>query len=118
VKKFLALLLVIICLLQYRIWFGDGNIFELRRLQARIDELNAEKERRLQRNAALDAEVRDLKGGYEAVEELARQNLGMIKPGEIRVQVFEAEDPPPPAPNGQKKTAGEHQSPHHRAPPP
>jgi cell division protein FtsB len=40
-----------------------------------------------QRNAALDAEVRDLKSGYEAIEERARYELGMIKEGEVFVQV-------------------------------
>ncbi|HQR03354.1 MAG: cell division protein FtsB [Proteobacteria bacterium] len=79
-------LVVLIVLLQYPLWFGRGGwyrVWELdRQLQAQRD-VNQKLE---QRNAGLDAEVRDLKSGYDAIEERARFELGFIKDGEIFVQ--------------------------------
>jgi cell division protein FtsB len=80
-------LVVLIALLQYPLWLGKGGWLRVwdydRQLQAQR-EVNQKLE---QRNAALDADVRDLKSGYEAIEERARYELGMIKEGEIFVQV-------------------------------
>lgn len=99
-QRITLLLLIFVGLLQYRLWFGDGNVLELRRMQDRIVELQREGERRRQRNAALDAEVTDLKQGTEAIEESARQNLGMIKEGEVFVQlVDDRPDTKAPAPS-------------------
>ena len=80
-------LVVLIALLQYPLWLGKGGWLRVwdsdRQLQVQR-EVNQKLE---QRNAGLDAEVRDLKSGYEAIEERARYELGMIKEGEIFVQV-------------------------------
>jgi cell division protein FtsB len=80
-------LVVLIALLQYPLWLGKGGWLRVwdydNQLQAQR-EVNQKLE---QRNAGLDAEVRDLKSGYEAIEERARYELGMIKDGEIFVQV-------------------------------
>ena len=80
-------LVALIALLQYPLWLGKGGWLRVwdydRSLQAQR-EVNQKLE---QRNAGLDAEVRDLKSGYEAIEERARYELGMIKEGEIFVQV-------------------------------
>jgi cell division protein FtsB len=89
VKKLIVLLMVLIALLQYRLWLGDGGIAELQELQARIDKLTEEGEKRRERNAALEADVIDLKEGTDAIEERARQELGMIKQGETFIQVIE-----------------------------
>ncbi|QJD31219.1 cell division protein FtsB [Methylococcus geothermalis] len=98
-NKLIAFLLVLIALLQYRLWFGDGNLVEMHRLQERIVELTEEGEKRRQRNAALEAEVLDLKEGTDAIEEYARRDLGMIKEGETLVQIIDAAHPTPsPAP--------------------
>ena len=81
------LLAVLIALLQYPLWLGKGGwlrVWEVDRQLAAQRELNQKLE---QRNAGLDAEVRDLKLGYEAIEERARYELGLIKPEEIFVQV-------------------------------
>ncbi|MBP1151689.1 MULTISPECIES: cell division protein FtsB [Methylocaldum] len=88
-KKLIVFLLVLIALLQYRLWLGDGGIAELQELQDRIEKLTEEGEKRRERNAALEADVRDLKEGTDAIEERARQELGMIKQGETFVQVIE-----------------------------
>jgi len=89
VKKSTVFLLVLIALLQYRLWLGDGGVAELQELQDRIEKLTEESEKRRERNAALEADVRDLKEGTDAIEERARQELGMIKQGETFVQVIE-----------------------------
>lgn len=81
------LLVVLIALLQYPLWLGKGGWLRVwdtdRQLQAQ-HEINQKLE---QRNTGLDAEVRDLKSGSDAIEERARFELGMIKNGEIFVQV-------------------------------
>lgn len=100
-KRLIAFLLVLIALLQYRLWFGDGGIAEWHELQVRIEELRQEGERRKARNAALDADVRDLKEGTDAIEERARQELGMIREGETFVQVFEKPHPQSQPPQAQ-----------------
>lgn len=103
-RKLTLLLLIFIGLLQYRLWFGDGNLRELHRMQNRVTELQQEGERRKQRNAVVEAEVNDLKRGTDAIEESARQNLGMIKEGEVFVQVVDEQPRPAvPAPTPAKK---------------
>lgn len=88
-NKLILFFLVLIGLLQHRLWNGDGGIGELQELTRRIEELKQEGEARRARNAALEADVKDLKEGTDAIEERARQELGMIRQGEIFVQVFE-----------------------------
>ena len=74
---------------------------EVWRLQQRLDEQKQENAKLRQRNEALAAEVQDLKSGKEAIEERARSELGLIKPGEVFYQVVE---PPP----GDQKTDNDH----------
>jgi cell division protein FtsB len=89
------LLLALLAWLQYRLWFGEGGAIAATELQAKVDR-QAEENRGLgQRNGQLAAEVDNLKSGEAAVEERARSELGMIKPGETFYRVIEA--PPPPA---------------------
>lgn len=98
-KKLNLILLLLFCLLQYRLWFGDGNIPEVRRLHLRTHELAVESAKLRERNKELEADVVDLKEGLDAVEERARQDLGMIKTDEIFIQVIDAASkkrPPPP----------------------
>jgi cell division protein FtsB len=81
------ILIALIALLQYPLWFGKGGwlrVWEYDRQLEAQREINTKLE---QRNAGLDAEVRDLKSGSEAIEERARYELGLTKPGEIFVQV-------------------------------
>lgn len=103
-NKVKALLLLLIALLQYRLWFGDGNVLEFQRLNDHIAELRLEGVKRHERNAALEAEVMDLKQGLDAVEERARQDMDMVKEGEVFVQVIDPHEPefPPTAPPVEK----------------
>ena len=101
-------LVALIALLQYPLWLGKGGWLRVwdyeRQLQAQRD-VNQKLE---QRNAGLDAEVRDLKSGFDAIEERARYELGMIKEGEIFVQVPQKTPPAPspaPAPTATRPAA-------------
>nr|WP_275672700.1 cell division protein FtsB [Thermomonas flagellata] len=99
----LLALLLLLAWLQYQFWFGSGGQRELAALRAQVARQAEENRRLQQRNAALAAEVEDLKSGEAAVEERARAELGMVKPGEVFYRVI-APTPPPangdaPAPN-------------------
>ena len=83
------LLLAALVALQLKLWFGAGGRGEVEALQASVRQQEAENAQLRQRNAALAAEVEDLKSGTAAVEERARSELGMIKPGEIYYRVVE-----------------------------
>lgn len=83
------MLIVVLLLLQHRLWFGDGSLVKVWRLQQALEEQRGEIEQLKARNRALKAEVIDLRQGLEAVEERARTDLGMIKEGETFYQVVE-----------------------------
>ncbi len=89
-RVLIALLLLGIVLLQYRLWVGEGSLAELRSLQAEIDTQRAELVGLRARNEALQAEVSDLKRGLEAIEERARNELGMTKSGEVFYQIVDS----------------------------
>lgn len=84
----LALLLVMLGL-QQRLLVAPGNLFDLGDLQARALREHDEVNQLTERNAQLQAEVDDLRTGRTAVEDRARSELGMIKPGETFIRVIE-----------------------------
>jgi cell division protein FtsB len=92
----LLLLLVLLGWLQYRLWFGGGGEREVAQLQAQVARQRHDNTGLQQRNDALAAEVEDLKSGEAAVEERARNELGMIKPGETFYRVIEPQQSPAP----------------------
>ena len=87
----LAMLLLILILLQLKMWFGEGGFSDARRLEQRVEEQVKENEALAQRNRELRAEVEDLRQGLGAVEERARSELGLIKENEEFYQVVPAE---------------------------
>ena len=84
-----AALVAVLLLLQYALWFGDKNVFDLYRLNRSTEAINEENVTLQQRNDRLLAEVIDLKEGGETVETLARSELGLIKPDETFYQIVE-----------------------------
>ncbi len=86
----IAILLVILVLLQIKLWFGEGGFTEVRLLENRVMEQVERNEGLEKRNAELQAEVEDLRERLEAVEERARSELGLIKEGEEFYQVVPA----------------------------
>jgi cell division protein FtsB len=90
VLRYIALILLILLIaLQIKFWTGEGGMRDVWRLQQRLTEQKAENQKLKQRNEALSAEVQDLKTGKGAIEERARSELGLIKPGEKFYQVVE-----------------------------
>ncbi len=88
-KILIAIIVLLIIHFQYRIWVGDGSIAEIDAYQYRLDDLKKQAEEKRQRNEALYAEVLDLRKGQEAIEERAREELGMIKEDETFFHVLE-----------------------------
>ena len=81
--------------LHYRLWLCDGSWGEVTALQNQVAHQKRDNEGLQQRNDALAAEVEDLKSGEAAVEERARSELGMIKPGEKFYRVVESSSAAP-----------------------
>ncbi len=90
-KWIIAVLTVFLLALQYKLWVGQGSMAEVQRLQQAIEVQKAENKKLYERNAALEAEVQDLKQGVEAIEERARSELGMIKKDETFYQIVDEE---------------------------
>jgi cell division protein FtsB len=82
-------LAALIGLIQYPLWLGKGSWLRVWELDQQIQSQRAINQRLQARNGSLDAEVRDLKQGLEAIEERARSELGMVKQDEIFFQYVE-----------------------------
>jgi len=101
-RVLLLALVVLLGWLQYRLWFGEGGTRAVETLDERVTRQRRQNEGMQQRNAALVAEVADLKSGEAAIEERARSELGMIRPGETFYRVVDDErTPAAPAREGQ-----------------
>jgi cell division protein FtsB len=88
--RFLALALVLlIALIQNPLWFGKGGWLRAWELDRQVDAQRDTNTQLAVRNAALDAEVLDLKRGYDAIEERARSDLGMVKQDEVFFQILQ-----------------------------
>ncbi|MEP6996007.1 MAG: cell division protein FtsB [Betaproteobacteria bacterium] len=85
---------LLILALQYPLWLGKGGWLRVRELNAQVEAQKDVNAGLKARNAALDAEVSDLKQGTEAIEERARSELGMIRQDEVFFQL------PPATPSG------------------
>jgi cell division protein FtsB len=81
-----AALVALIVLIQYPLWLGKGGWLTVWRLENKLETEKAKSVRLETRNATLAAEVKDLQQGTEAIEERARQELGMLRPDEIFFQ--------------------------------
>lgn len=94
------ILALLIAALQYPLWLGKGSWLRVWDLSRQIEKQKDADNKLKARNDSLDAEVRDLKQGYAAIEERARSELGMVKQDEVFYQVMDGGGiaPPPPAP--------------------
>ena len=99
--RILAIVFALLILaLQYPMWLGKGGWLQVRELGRQVEAQRGANAELKSRNAALDADVRDLKQGYEAIEERARSELGMIRHDEVFFQLPpEAQAPPPARPS-------------------
>lgn len=83
------ILVILLLLLQYPLWLGKGGWLKVWDLNRKVEAQQQANQQMQARNALLDAEVRDLKQGTEAIEERARSELGMIKRDEVFFQILE-----------------------------
>ncbi len=90
-KPVMVLLIAILVILQYRLWLSHDGLPSLLRLHYSVEKQRQDNEKLQERNAVLAAEVADLKSGLDALEERARSELGMVKPGETFFHVIEPE---------------------------
>ena len=91
-KWILFLLIALFLFFQFKLWVGDGSMVDVRELRREIAEQKEENKHLKERNMQLEAEVKDLKEGLEAIEERARANLGMIKEGETFYHVIKEKE--------------------------
>ena len=88
--KLLTLVLAaFIVMLQYSLWLGKGSWLRVWEMDQQIKTQHEANQRLQARNASLDAEVRDLKQGYDAIEERARSELGMVRQDEMFFQILD-----------------------------
>ena len=81
-RVFTAVLLILFLLLQYRLWFGKNSVLDYLVLKENVTLQKVQNDKLRQRNKVLYADTDDLKLGLEAIEERARNELGMIKDNE------------------------------------
>ncbi len=82
-----VLLVVLLVIVHAQLWIGRGSLPSVNEMQRRLNEQSVQNAKAQADNERLAAEVKDLKEGLEMVEEKAREELGMVKPNEIFVQV-------------------------------
>ena len=79
-------LLALLILLQYRLWFAEGSLAERARLREEIVQQEALNVQLRERNAVLEREVIELKNGLDGLEQRAREELGLVREGEVYYQ--------------------------------
>ena len=87
-KVIITILVVLLLYFQFKLWVGDGGIPDVMHIQNEVDNAKIKENKLQERNKALAAEVRDLKQGLNAIEERARNELGMIKNDETFYQII------------------------------
>ena len=91
-KLLTVIMVFLLLLLQYRLWTGNGSLVEVNLLKDEIEKIKNENENLKESNLSLTAEVFDLKQGHEAIEEIARSEMGMVKDGETFYQIIDNAD--------------------------
>ncbi len=88
-RGLIVVLLALLLMLQYSLWLGRGGVRDVANLKDQITAQEADNAKLEARNTALLAEVMDLKQGMDAIEEIARSEMGMVREGEVFFQVLE-----------------------------
>jgi cell division protein FtsB len=87
-NRFLPVVLaIVLVVLQAQLWLGRGSIPTVTELERKVQEQKTANDKARLVNEQLSAEINDLKEGLNMVEERARNELGMVKPNEIFVQI-------------------------------
>ncbi|WP_038207612.1 septum formation initiator family protein [Xenophilus azovorans] len=82
-----VVLAILLALLQFQLWTGRGSVPETSALERKLAVQKEANAKAQAANERLTSEVKDLQEGMEMVEERARQELGMVKPNEVLVQI-------------------------------
>ncbi|MCW8876423.1 MAG: septum formation initiator family protein [Kangiellaceae bacterium] len=91
--KFLAIVFaILICIIQYRIWWGEGSYREIELLKQQIAEQQKQNDLLKKENEILRKEILALRTNPQVLEEKARENLGLIKPGETFYRIIPKEN--------------------------
>lgn len=90
----LTSLVVLLVLLQARLWVGDGSLADIARLERQLDKQERINKRDQERNRMLEIEIAHLRNGLGGIEELAREDMGMIKQGETFYLVVDSKSSP------------------------
>lgn len=85
-RAILFSLILVLIGLQYKLWLGDGGLFQWVNLERKLVAQENENDKLLTRNLAINADIAELKSGEQALEEQARYQLGMVKNGESYYQ--------------------------------
>ncbi|KTD44832.1 cell division protein FtsB [Legionella quateirensis] len=85
-RPIFIILIIALVVLQHKLWLGDGNVIQWINLEKKLEDHQRENKKLAARNRALEADIKELKGGDQALEEQARYELGMIKEYEIYYQ--------------------------------
>lgn len=85
-RPIFIVLIIALVALQHKLWVGDGNLLQWVKLEQKLEKHRKENEKLAARNHALEADIQELKRGEQALEEQARQELGMVKDSEIFYQ--------------------------------
>jgi cell division protein FtsB len=88
-RSILIILIIVLASLQHKLWLGDGNLVQWIKLEQRLAERQIDNTKLAARNKALEADIKELKSGKQALEEEARYELGMIKENEEYYQFVE-----------------------------
>ena len=91
-KKLAVTLIVLIILAQYPLWYGKGSWLNVYEIDQQLASQRQTNQKLQNRNTVLEAEVNNLKRGLDAIEELARNELGMIQADEFFFQIMESNE--------------------------
>ena len=89
----LLVLLLLLGVMQYRLWLGEGSLAEQHRLELQVEEQTLINTELTARNAVLEREVLELQNGNKGMEQRAREQLGLIREGETYYQVVDTPKP-------------------------
>ena len=93
VRWLLVALVLLLGVLQYRLWFADGSLAEKRRLELQVEEQTRINQLLQERNGVLEREVLELQTGNQGLEQRAREELNLVKEGETYIQAVDDSKP-------------------------
>lgn len=82
-RTIILFLVLVLCGLQYKLWFGDGSVFQWTKIQSKLASQVEKNQKIAAQNRAIEADINELKSGDQALEEQARYDLGMVKQDEV-----------------------------------